>query len=108
MLTIEMDSPQSNFPMFAAMDCMRRNANNRTLFSFKEQTEARTVADLLDTAYSCKIDINYRKKFIAVKMHNPVVRDRKFARKLDIIFSEKKYMTKVVTPQGVVYRLNFN
>lgn len=96
------------FAWFAARDARMRSYENSCLFTEAEKTRAERVRMGLMLAYNAKeFHIEYRKKFISVKLDKPIVRDRKALQLL-----EKDYevfgTVKRVTEQGVTYRIPKN
>lgn len=105
MLTKEIDTNPARFAWFAVKDEARRSRENAATYTSQQRGAAETVRDLLDLAYAYKgIYINYRKTFIVVKMDSPLVRDRRQAKEIDAIFTEKGYV-KVKSDQGIMIRL---
>jgi hypothetical protein len=103
--TDALNTHESFKPWFAKQDAERLNAKWRPTYTLKQQAEAQKAVDLLDTAYSAKgIHINFRKKFIAVKVDRPIKRDKLFAATAEALFAEKGY-TKAISAQGIIYRI---
>ena len=88
----------------AAINAEMRNREMRSTWSSEKRSAAQTVLDLLDMAYKGSFYINYRKKFIAVKVDQPVVRDRLTLKSIKSIFKDYAYDV-VNTPQGLVVRI---
>lgn len=103
-ITKELDTSAASCGWFAARDAERYNNECMSEYSSKERSLAQQVRDLLDLVFSGKFYINYRKTFIAVKVDGAIVKDRKLAREVDDILSGKGVI-KVITKQGVVYRI---
>lgn len=91
---------------FAVQDAMRINENNKSKFTAQERQRAITALDLLDNAY--KYDeayINYRQKFIVIKLDGARIKDKRWLNEVESIFEERKTrIEKVVSNQGVIYR----
>lgn len=103
--TNALDTQPSFAPWAARLDAERLNAKWRPTYTLQQQAEAQKAVDLLDTAYAAKgIHINFRKKFIAVKVDRPIKRDKLFAATAEALFAEKGY-TKAISPQGIIYRI---
>jgi hypothetical protein len=101
----ELNSTKARSAFFAIKDADQYNQNCMSMYTATQRSKAQTVLDLLDNAYSSKaLYINYRKTFIAVKVENPTVRDRKLAREIDDIFEQNGYV-KVKSAQGFIIRL---
>jgi len=93
------------FARGAAINAEMRNRELSHSYSSEQRAKAATARDLIDTAYAySNIYINYRKTFIAIKVESARVRDKRFAKEMEDIFASQGY-TKVVSDQGVVYRL---
>jgi hypothetical protein len=89
----------------AARDARMRAVAMWSTYTPAEQVRAERIRIGLDMVYSAKgIHVNPRGKFIAIKVDRPRVRDRK-----NLALLEKDYellgITKVVTEQGVTYRI---
>ena len=102
----ELESKSAGYFAYAAM----RDASMRAIamwshYTDKERVRAERIKIGLEMVYNAKgIHINPRSKFIAIKVDQPLVRDRK-----TLALLEKDYellaITKVVTEQGVTYRI---
>ena len=93
------------FAWFAARDARMRSFANSTLYTEAEKNRAERMRMGLTLVYGGKeFHIEYRKKFISVKIDKPVVRDRK-----TLALLESDYnligVVKRVTNQGVTYRI---
>jgi hypothetical protein len=89
----------------AALNAHYRNREMACTYTREQQCLAQRALDLLDTAYGyAKSYINYRKKFIAVKIESAVKRDKKLAEQALSILQERGYEV-VSTPQGIVVRI---
>ena len=89
----------------AARDASMRAIAMWSHYSDKERVRAERMKIGLEMVYNAKgIHINPRGKFIAIKVDQPQVRDRK-----NLALLEKDYelldITKVVTEQGITYRI---
>ena len=89
----------------AARDASMRAVAMWSLYTDRERVRAERMKLGLEMVYNAKgIHINPRGKFIAVKVDRPQVRDRK-----NLALLEKDYellsITKVVTEQGITYRI---
>ena len=89
----------------AARDASMRAVAMWSHYTDKERVRAERMKIGLEMVYYAKgIHINPRGKFIAIKVDQPQVRDRK-----TLALLEKDYellaITKVVTEQGVTYRI---
>ena len=89
----------------AALNAYFRNREMACTYTREQQCLAQRALDLLDTAYAyAESYINYRKKFIAVKIEGAIRRDKTMAREAVSILESKGYEV-VVTPQGIVVRI---
>lgn len=79
--------------------------NSRTTYTASQRAQAQTVVDLLHSAYEYEdCETNFRKKFIAIKLSEPIIRNTKLADDLDNLFAERGY-EKIVTGQGMFVRI---
>jgi len=102
----ELESKSAGYYAYAAA----RDASMRAIamwshYTDKERVRAERMKLGLEMVYNAKgIYVNPRGKFIAVKVDKPQVRDRK-----TLALLEKDYellgITKVLTEQGVTYRI---
>jgi hypothetical protein len=102
----ELDTKSAGYYAYAAM----RDASMRAIamwshYTAQERVRAERIKIGLEMVYNAKgIHINPRGKFIAIKVDQPRVRDRK-----NLALLEQDYellaITKVVTEQGVTYRI---
>jgi hypothetical protein len=89
----------------AAVNAYFRNREMAATYTLSQQCLAQRALDLLDTAYAyAESYINYRKKFIAVKIEGAIKRDKALAREAVSILESKGYEV-VATPQGIVVRI---
>ena len=89
----------------AALNAYYRNRELACTYTREQQCLAQRALDLLDTAYAyAQSYINYRKRFIAVKLEGALRRDRKLAAEAVSILESKGYEV-VVTAQGIVVRI---
>ncbi len=77
---------------------------NASRFTSMERSELQRIYDLLDLAYSGKFYKNFSKKFATVKIENPRVRNGETRKEVEKILEEKGVI-KVITPQGITYRM---
>jgi hypothetical protein len=93
------------FAWFAERDARLRSAVNSTTFSEVQKIKAERVKLALELVYRTeKVYIEYRKKFISVKMIKPIVADRKGLALLDMCYKNEG-LEKCITSQGITYRL---
>jgi len=102
----ELDTKRAGgFALAAVLDAQRRNSNNKSLYTQEQIRRALSVRDLLDSAFSYhSLYINYRKKFIAVKVEGARARDR-MSKQVIELFEQQGYGV-VSTQQGIIVRLD--
>jgi hypothetical protein len=89
----------------ASVDAGRYSDECQMLYTPKQRAAAQTFQDIVNMAYSAKQTyLTYRKTFVAVKLVNAIVRDRKILRELESICNERGYV-KVNTAQGITFRM---
>jgi hypothetical protein len=93
------------FAWFAARDARMRSYENASLYTESEKNRAERMRMGLTLVYAGKeFHIEYRKKFISLKIDKPAVRDRK-----NLALLESDYtvlgVVKRVTNQGITYRI---
>ena len=93
------------FAWVAARDARMRSVVNSSLFSDKEKLKAERAKLALEMCYYAKeVHIEYRKKFISVKVDGAQVRDRKGLALLEMCYQNEGY-EKCITKQGITYRI---
>ena len=102
----ELDTQSAGYYAYAAArDARMRATAMWTHYTDKERVRAERIKLGLELCYSAKgIYINPRNKFIAIKIDNPTVKDRKNLALLEQDY-EKEGITKVLTKQGITYRI---
>lgn len=99
------ETERAGNPFWAVLDANRRNIANQSHFTQLEQVAAERMALGLDLVYGHKgIFINYRETFIAIKVNNPTIKDRKNLRLLEADYVAKG-ITKRESNQGIIYRI---
>ena len=89
----------------AAVNAYYRNKELACTYTREQQCLAQRALDILDCAYAyAQSYINYRKKFIAVKLEGALRRDRARAAEAVSILESRGYEV-VVTAQGIVVRI---
>ena len=89
----------------AALNAYFRNREMACTYTREQQCLAQRALDLLDTAFAyAESYINYRKKFIAVKITGRIPRIKKIALDALDILQDKGYEI-AITPQGLVVRI---
>lgn len=102
----ELDArPAGYFAYAAARDARVRTIAMWSHYKPEQQVEAERVKLGLELVYSFKnIYVNPRTKYITIKVENGRVKDAKGLKFLEEEWTAKGY-TKVVTNQGVMYRI---
>lgn len=94
-----------NYAWFAARDARMKSAVNSTHFSDSQKIKAERVKLALELVYSSEeISITFCKKWVRVKVHNGVVKDKKSLNLLESDWASEG-ITKVFTNQGVIYHV---
>lgn len=102
----EIESQSAGYYAYAAA----RNARMRAVAMWSHYTEAERIRAErmklgLELVYSAKgVYINPRNKYITIKLDKPTVKDRKNLALLEQDY-ERDGVKKVVTAQGVIYRI---
>ena len=105
MLSTVLKTEESSNKLGAYLDARMRNHAGKSHYSYKDQTRAERMKLVLELVYNAKeIYINYRAKFIAVKVPGATVADKVSLSELESEWAEQG-VTKAVTAQGVVYRI---
>lgn len=100
------DNTKAPVKWFAVVDAAKRNLKYKQQYSERQQTRAVAIKDLLDCAfYHSGIYINYRKKFVAVKISAPQVKNPAVRNALFELCQDNGYRV-VSTDQGMIVRLN--
>ena len=102
----ELDTKDAGFYAYAAArDASMRNIAQKSHYSEAQCLRAERMRMALETVYSAKkVYINYRSKFIAVKLEFAIARDRKSIAVLEADYA-REGISKQISPQGVIYRI---
>jgi hypothetical protein len=102
----ELDTQPAGYYAYAAVrDARMRNFAMSSKYNEAQKVQAERMKLGLEMVYSARgFYINYRAKFIAIKIENPQVRDRKNLKLLEQDY-ENAGISKEITPQGVIYRI---
>ena len=93
------------FAFAAARDARIKSYAESTHFTEKEKIRAERMKLILDLCYyTTGVHINFRKKFVAIKVEAAEQRDRKLLNELESAW-EKEGITKHTTAQGIIYRI---
>jgi hypothetical protein len=95
------------YAYFAAQDAAVKSYAASTHYTSQQKLNAERKKLVLEMAYYGEVHINYRKKFVALKVVNTNVQNRKLLQELEQDFSAQN-IVRVQTPQGVVYRIPKN
>ena len=107
MKTKELDTPAATNKWWAAQDAGRYSNECRMRYTGRERVQAEQFLDFLKQAYlGVRDEPTYRKRFVAIKIEQPVVRDRRWRDEVDALATERGY-EKVRTAQGITYRIYF-
>jgi len=105
MRTINTLAADDNNKRGAALNAYFRNREMACTYTREQQCLAQRALDILDTAFAyAESYINYRKKFIAVKIAGQQARNTKIGLDALNILEDKGYDV-VSTPQGIVVRI---
>lgn len=102
----ELGNEKAPFGWAAAKDASLKNAIGKSHHTNAKQAQADRMRIVLEMCYNASaVYINYRKKFIAVKVEgNDGFRDRKALRAIEKEW-EAALITKCVSKQGFIYRI---
>ena len=102
----ELDTKAAPFAWVAARDAAMKSYAASTLYTDAQKVRAERMKLGLEMVYSAKSAfITYRKKFVTIKLDQAHVRDRKTLALLEKDYIVQGDITKVVTDQGITYRI---
>jgi hypothetical protein len=102
----ELDTKAAPFAWVAARDAAMKSYAASTLYTEAQKVRAERMKLGLEIVYSAKSAfITYRKKFVTIKLDQAHVRDRKTLALLEQDYIVQGDITKVVTNQGITYRI---
>lgn len=105
MQTQELETKSAGrYAYFAAQDAAVKSYAASTHYTSQQKLNAERKKLVLEMAYYGQVHVNYRKKFIALKVSNTNVQNRKLLAELEQDFATQN-IVRVVTPQGIVYRI---
>ncbi len=105
MFTSVLKTEESSNKRGAYLDARMRNLAGKSHYSYAQQTRAERMRLVLEIVYCAKdIYVNYRQRFIALKVDGARVADRVALSELEAEWALEG-ITKAVTAQGVVYRI---
>jgi len=93
------------FAWFAERDARMRSVVNSSHFTDTQKLKAERIKLALELVYNAdKFYIEFRKKFISIKVNQPRVKDRKGLDLLEQCYKNEG-LEKCITSQGITYRL---
>jgi len=92
------------YAYFAAQDAAVKSYAASTHYTSQQKLNAERKKLVLEMAYYGEVHINYRKKFVALKVVNTNVQNRKLLAELEQDFAQEN-VARVITAQGIVYRI---
>ena len=102
----ELDTKAAPFAWVAARDAAMKSYAASTLYTEAQKVRAERMKLGLEMVYAAKSAfITYRKKFVTIKLDQARVRDRKTLALLEQDYTAQGDITKVVTDQGITYRI---
>ena len=105
MRTVDIDTQEAPNAFFAARDARMRNYAVGSTYSAQERLRAEQIKLGLECVYrATEVHINYRQRFIAVKLSNAIVRDRASVADLEAFYASQG-IEKRVSAQGIIYRI---
>lgn len=105
MQTLTIDANEAVNKFFAYNDARMSSIAASTHYNYSQKLQAERMKFVLEVVYGFKdMYITFRKKFIAVKIDNARVRNKVKLAEFETYWSEQG-VVKVVTPQGVTYRI---
>lgn len=102
----ELETKNAGFYAYAAArDAAQRSYIASTHYTEKEKVAAERMKLALELMYSAKgFHLNFRDKFVAIKIDKPTVRDRR-----NLAIMEQEWtaagVVKRATAQGIIYRI---
>lgn len=108
MQTRELETKSAGrYAYFAAQDAAVKSYAASTHYTNQQKLNAERKKLVLEMAYYGQVHVNYRKKFVALKVVNTNVQNRKLLAELEQDFAEEN-IARIVTAQGIVYRIPKN
>ena len=106
MQATELDTKTAPWAWAAARDAAMKSYAASTFYTEAQKVRSERMKLGLELVYSFKqAYITYRKKFITIKLDQARVKDRKTLTLLEQDYTVEGSITKVVTDQGVTYRI---
>ena len=105
MKSLAIDTQEAPNAFFAARDARMRNEAMKSTYTDRERVRAERMRMGLECVYrATEVHINYRQKFIAVKLSNAIVRDRASVADLERAYALEG-IEKRVSAQGIIYNI---
>ena len=102
----ELDTKSAPFAWLAARDAAMKSYVASTQYTEAQKIRAERMKLGLEMVYAVKSAfITYRKKFVTIKLDQARVRDRKTLVLLENDYTVQGDITKVITDQGITYRI---
>jgi hypothetical protein len=93
------------FAYAAARDAAQRSYAASTHYTEKQKVAAERMRLVLEMMYSARaFHVNYRDRFVAIKLDRPTVRDRKNLAQFETEWAAAG-VVKRTTAQGIIYRI---
>jgi hypothetical protein len=104
---IDTEATQGGFwGVLAYKDAIRQNSNNRSTYSDKDKLRVSKAEVLLGEAFKfSSMYTNFRKRFVAIKLANALVKDRNVLTEVNSILEELGFTEVRESKQGVIYRM---
>ena len=102
----ELETKSAGFYAYAAArDAAQRSYAASTHYTARQKVAAERMKLALEMLYSARAyHVNFRDKFVAIKLDRPTVRDRKNLAEMETEWAAAG-VTKVATAQAVIYRM---
>lgn len=105
MQTLTIDTREAAHKFFAYNDARMSSIAASTHYDQSQKLQAERMKFVLELVYAAKdMYVTFRKKFIAIKIDDARVRDKAKLAEFEAYWGDKGVI-KVVTPQGVTYRI---
>jgi hypothetical protein len=105
MQTVELDTRSAPVKWWAARDARIRSYANSTLYTETEKIRAERMRGALELCYMHSgVHVNFRQRFVAVKVDGAEVKRRGDLRLLEQDWANEG-ITKRASAQGIIYRI---
>jgi hypothetical protein len=100
------DRDKAPIPFAAVLNARMLNIENESLYTQQQRTKVIAMMHALELVYkAAAFHINYRKRFIAIKIDDAQIWKRKDLRALEATWGDD--VVKIFTKQGIIYRKSF-